>query len=44
MQRFCIDTAGVKAFGANGRARVISKFSFAAFQAQLHETVQRAVQ
>ena len=40
MLKWCDDADGVATFGRNGRDRVISKFSFAAFQAQVDRTVR----
>jgi len=40
MKKWC-DNDGVDFFGANGRKRVMSKFSFDAFQDQLDRAVQQ---
>lgn len=42
MAKWCGDRSEVEGFGQNGRDRVISKFSFAAFQAQIDRTVRQA--
>lgn len=44
MLKWCDGGSEVAPFGPNGRERVISKFSFTAFQTQLDQTIRDAVQ